>query len=56
MLAKDGVEVHTAGDGFEELKMVRQLLPDIVLLDVVMPGMTGIEVCEKIRQIPEDIR
>ncbi len=52
LLSKDGVEIHTAGDGIEGLKMVRELLPDIILLDVVMPGMTGIEVCKKIRQTP----
>lgn len=53
MLAKDGVEIHTAGDGVEGLNLVRQLLPDIVLLDVVMPGMSGIEVCKEIKQTPE---
>ena len=44
MLAKDGVDTHTAGDGVEGLTLVRRLLPDIVLLDVVMPGMSGLEV------------
>ena len=53
MLAKDEVEIHTAGDGVEGLNLVSRLLPDIVLLDVVMPGMSGVEVCKEIRQIPE---
>ncbi len=53
LLTKEGVEVHTATDGLEGLKLLKQLLPDIVLLDVVMPGMDGIEVCKRIRQIPE---
>jgi len=53
LLAKEGVEVHTAADGFEGLELAKQWLPDIVLLDIVMPGMDGIEVCKKIRQIPE---
>lgn len=53
LLAKDGVEVHTASDGIEGLNLVRRLLPDIVILDVVMPGLNGIEVCKKIREAPE---
>jgi len=53
LLAKEGVEVHTAADGLKGLELVNQLLPDIVLLDIVMPGMSGIEVCKKIRQSPE---
>ena len=53
LLAKEGVEVHTAADGLKGLDLVKQILPDIVLLDIVMPGMDGIEVCKKIRQTPE---
>jgi PAS domain S-box-containing protein len=53
LLAKEGVEVFTSADGLEGLEMVKHLLPDIVLLDVVMPGMDGIEVCKRIRQTPE---
>ena len=53
LLAKEGVEVHTAADGPSGLELVKQILPDIVLLDVVMPRMDGIEVCKKIRHIPE---
>jgi PAS domain S-box-containing protein len=52
LLAKEGVEVSTAANGLEGLELVNQLLPDIVLLDVVMPGLDGIEVCKKIRQSP----
>jgi PAS domain S-box-containing protein len=53
LLSKDGVEVHTAADGIQGLERVNRLLPDIVLLDVVLPRMDGIEVCKKIRQNPE---
>lgn len=53
LLAKEGVEVHTAADGLEGFEMAKHWLPDIVLLDIVMPGMDGIEVCKKIRQTPE---
>lgn len=53
LLAKEEVVVHTAADGFEGLELVKQQTPDIVLLDVVMPGMDGVEVCKEIRKIPE---
>ncbi len=53
LLSKEGVEVHTAANGHEGLEMVKQIVPDLVLLDVVMPGMDGNEVCKKIRQTPE---
>jgi PAS domain S-box-containing protein len=53
LLANEGVEVQTASDGFEGFELVTQFLPDIVLLDIVMPQMNGIEVCKKIRQTPE---
>ncbi|MBN2681919.1 MAG: PAS domain S-box protein [Bacteroidales bacterium] len=53
LLAKENVEFFSANNGIEGFKLVKQLLPDIVLLDVVMPGMDGIEVCKKIRQTPE---
>jgi DNA-binding response OmpR family regulator len=41
--------VFTATNGTDALRMVDQMDPSLVLLDVMMPGMTGIEVCEKIR-------
>lgn len=53
LLAKEEVEVYTASDGPEGLELVKQLAPDIVLLDIVMPGMDGVEVCKRIRKIPE---
>jgi PAS domain S-box-containing protein len=53
LLVKENVEVHTATDGFEGLNKAKKILPDIVLLDVVMPRMDGIEVCKAIRQTPQ---
>ncbi len=41
---------HVAYDGNAGLAMVQNLLPDIVLLDVGLPGMDGLEVCKQIRQ------
>lgn len=44
--------VETAYDGFEAGRKVHTFLPDIVLLDSVMPGIMGAEVCRQIKQIP----
>ena len=41
-----------AGSGFEALEKARQLFPDVILLDVMMPGMDGFEVCRRIRNDP----
>jgi two-component system alkaline phosphatase synthesis response regulator PhoP len=48
-LEKEGYSVETAENGETALKMVSSFKPDLVLLDVMMPGMDGIEVCETIR-------
>lgn len=44
-----GHEVIEAGDGEEALSLARVHKPDLVLLDVMMPGMTGLEVSQKLR-------
>ena len=51
----EGVEVSAeAGDGTEALQLIEELQPDIVLLDVTMPGLSGLEVLEKTtKQFPE---
>ena len=43
-------QVVTATSGAEALKIIKQSPPDIVLLDVMMPGMSGYEVCQEIRR------
>ena len=50
LLATKGYEVVTATSGPEALERVETDRPDLVLLDVVMPGMSGYEVCKKIRE------
>ena len=52
LLAADGYEVCVARDGDEALHLVTAEHPDIVLLDVMMPGRTGFDVCRQIKQAP----
>ena len=49
-LELEGYRVSGATDGFEALEKVREELPDLVLLDVMMPGMDGFETLERIRE------
>jgi CheY-like chemotaxis protein len=50
-----GYEVRGATSGRQALRMVLEEMPDVVLLDVMMPGMDGIEVCRRIREQTERI-
>jgi CheY-like chemotaxis protein len=50
MLVRAGFEVVEAEDGFEALSKVMAAPPDLVILDVMMPGMDGFTVCSAIRQ------
>jgi two-component system cell cycle response regulator len=52
-LTSEYFDVITATDGPEALEKIRESQPDIVLLDVMMPGMDGFEVCQKIKADPE---
>ena len=49
-LQRDGFAVDTAADGAAGLAQFRSRLPDLVLLDVMLPGMDGVSVCRTIRQ------
>lgn len=44
-----GLEVHQSGDGVAGLELIQGCRPDLVVLDWMMPGKTGIEVCRAIR-------
>jgi two-component system response regulator BaeR len=48
-LRQAGYEPHCVGDGREVVPRVRELVPDLVLLDLMLPGKDGIEVCKEIR-------
>ena len=49
-LSKGDYEIYEARHGIEALEKVEELTPDLVILDIVLPGISGYEVCEKIRQ------
>lgn len=49
-LKKEGFTVYTANNGEEGVKMAKELHPDLVLLDVMMPEMDGMEACVQIRE------
>ncbi len=51
-LRKEGYRVHTAQDGLQAIEIARKLAPHLVILDVMMPGMDGIETCRELKRIP----
>jgi len=53
ILTNEGYQVITASDGKECLEKLKTDKPDLILLDMMMPGMSGREVCEKIRENPK---
>jgi len=52
-LRKEGFEVYTAPDGNVALQQARLHHPDLIILDIMMPGKTGVEVCQILRTQPE---
>lgn len=52
-LEKEGYKVQTARDGTEALAQLDKDKPDLVVLDVMLPGMDGLEVCRQLRQTPK---
>ena len=52
-LKKEGFKVSTAKNGRKAVEIAEKFQPHLILLDVMMPEMDGIETCEEIRKIPE---
>lgn len=48
----EGYRVVTAASGEEALELMQELVPDIILLDIMMPGIDGFEVCSRVKQLP----
>lgn len=51
-LSKEGYEIYTAKDGNEAIERAKQLHPDLIILDIMMPKKTGVEVCQILRSQP----
>ncbi len=52
-LTKEGFEVKTASDGIKAMEVAKQFLPELILLDIMMPKQDGIETCRQIRENPD---
>lgn len=52
-LQQEGFKVLVATDGLEGLAQIKEAKPDLILLDIMMPGMDGFEVCRRVRATPE---
>jgi len=52
-LKKEGYEVITATNGADALKLAKKENPDLIVLDIMMPVMDGMETCRELREIPE---
>ena len=48
-LAQAGHQVTAAGDAEQALKLLKTTLPDVILLDWMLPGMSGIDLCKRLR-------
>ena len=52
-LEEEGYEVETASNGIEAIQKAKLFIPDLIILDVMMPGKSGIEVCNVLRLQPQ---
>ena len=54
-LLKQGYDVGTAASGEEAIKQIHEETPELVLLDIQLPGMDGLEVLQKVKEIDSEI-
>ncbi|HZY57083.1 MAG TPA: response regulator transcription factor [Rubrobacteraceae bacterium] len=54
-LVRQGFGVQKATSGIEALRLARKMRPDLILLDIMLPGESGIEVCERIRKDDQEV-
>lgn len=53
LLASEGFDIITAENGLKALEVLETEIPDLVLLDIMMPELDGVEACKRMRKIPE---
>lgn len=51
-LTKEGFEVHTAANGLQAIEKASEITPHLILLDVMMPELDGMETCKRLKQMP----
>lgn len=52
-LRKEGYQVFSAGNGQEAISMAKKVMPEMIILDIMMPQMDGVETCRFLRSLPE---
>jgi len=52
-LSKEGYTVETANNGIKGVKIAKTFLPDLIILDIMMPDQDGVETCRQLRKLPE---
>ena len=55
-MEREGFEVFDAYEGQEALRLVKEVKPDVAIIDVIMPGMNGFEVCKIIKAERPDLK
>ncbi len=52
-LVKEGYDVKTASDGIKGVDIAKSFIPDLIILDIMMPKQDGVETCRQVREIPD---
>jgi len=52
-LSQEGYQIFTASNGFEAVEKAKEIKPHLIILDVMMPEMDGIEACNEMRKLPQ---
>jgi DNA-binding response OmpR family regulator len=56
IIEKEGYDVITAANGLTGLRMAKEDKPDLLILDVMLPGLDGFEICSRLRHEPQTAR